>query len=84
LPYTTADYDADLDVRGLNCPLPILRTKKRLVTLAPGQRLRVRATDPHSVIDFTAFCLRSEHELLEHHETDGEFVFLLEVGERAR
>lgn len=80
----TADYDADLDVRGLNCPLPILRTKKRLVTLAPGQRLRVRATDPHAVIDFTAFCLRSEHELLDHREAEGEFTFLLKVGERVR
>ncbi len=80
----TADYDADLDVRGLNCPLPILRTKKRLVTLTPGQRLRVRATDPHAVFVFAAFCLRSEHELLDHREADGEFTFLLKVGERVR
>ncbi|PWG61959.1 preprotein translocase subunit TatC [Spiribacter halobius] len=73
-------HDEDLDVRGLNCPLPILRTKKALADLAPGTRLRVRATDPHSVIDFTAFCARSPHELLSHHEADGEYHFLLRKG----
>ena len=73
----TRDHDADLDVRGLNCPLPILKTKKRLVSLAAGEVLRVRATDPHSVIDFTAFCDRTGHELLWRGEQDGEFHFLL-------
>lgn len=71
------DHDADLDVRGLNCPLPILKTKKRLVSLAAGEVLRVRATDPHSVIDFMAFCDRTGHELLWRGEPDGEFHFLL-------
>lgn len=75
-----AIHDEDLDVRGLNCPLPILRTKKALASLAVGTRLRVRATDPHSVIDFTAFCDRSPHELLAHHEADGEYHFLLRKG----
>ncbi len=80
----TADYDDDLDVRGLNCPLPILRTKKQLVRMQPGQRLRVRATDPHAVIDFTVFCERSEHELVGHDEAEGEYTFWLRVGARAR
>ena len=74
------DYAADLDVRGLDCPLPILRTKQRLRDLAAGECLRVRATDPHSVIDFTGFCDRSEHELLGHREEDGVFTFWLRNG----
>ncbi|HKJ95760.1 MAG TPA: sulfurtransferase TusA family protein [Gammaproteobacteria bacterium] len=76
----TAEFDTDLDVRGLNCPLPILKTKKELVSMSPGQILRVRATDPHSVIDFTAFCDKTEHELIEHGEREGEFTFLLRRG----
>ena len=47
--------DRDLDVKGLNCPLPILRTKKALSEMEPGQVLRVQATDPGSLKDFAAF-----------------------------
>lgn len=54
-----------LDVKGLNCPLPILRTKMALGDLEPGQVIHVMATDPHSVVDFKAFCARTGHELLE-------------------
>lgn len=71
------DFDQDLDVRGLNCPLPILKTKKQLVTMQEGEVLRVRATDPHSVVDFLSFCEKTGHEMLAHHETDGEFHFRL-------
>ncbi len=71
------DFDQDLDVRGLNCPLPILKTKKQLVTMQPGQILRVRATDPHSVIDFIAFCEKTGHELVDRHEEGDEFHFRL-------
>ncbi|RFA31189.1 preprotein translocase subunit TatC [Alkalilimnicola ehrlichii] len=70
-------FDADLDVRGLNCPLPILKTKKQLVVMEPGELLRVRATDPHSVIDFMAFCEKTGNDLVEHSEQDGEYHFLL-------
>lgn len=70
-------HDADLDVRGLNCPLPILKTKKELVSLKSGQVLRVRATDPHSVIDFLAFCEKTGNEMLDRAEHDGEFHFWL-------
>ena len=55
--------DAELDATGLNCPLPILRTKLRLADMAPGELLHVKATDPHSVIDFQAFCLRTDNEM---------------------
>lgn len=72
------DYDADLDVRGLSCPLPILKTKKQLVSMRDGEVLRVRATDPHSVIDFQAFCHKTAHEMLRHWQEGEEFHFLLE------
>lgn len=71
------DFDQDLDVRGLNCPLPILKTKKQLVTMQPGQILRVRATDPHSVVDFMVFCEKTKHDMVSRHEEAGEFHFLL-------
>ena len=70
-------YDREVDARGLNCPLPILRTKKTLNDMASGQSLRVLATDPGSVRDFLAFAKQTGNELLEHGEQDGEFWFLL-------
>lgn len=71
------EFDADLDVRGLNCPLPILKTKKELVRMQPGQVLRVRATDPHSVIDFIAFCDKTGNPMIERSEEGKEFHFWL-------
>lgn len=71
-------YDQELDVRGLNCPLPILRTKKALSALSSGQCLRILATDPGSVRDFEAFARQTGHVLLESSEKDGEFQFLLQ------
>jgi len=70
-------YDKELDARGLDCPLPILHTKKTLNEMAPGQLLRIIATDPGSVRDFHAFSRQSGNELLEHSASDGEFRFLL-------
>ena len=55
-------FDRDLDVRGLNCPLPILRAKKVLGDLSAGQVLKVMATDPGSVKDFQAFCKQTGNE----------------------
>ena len=71
------NFDKDLDARGLNCPLPILRTKKALGELQSGQVLRVVATDPGSVKDFAAFCKQNGSELLSKAETNKEFTFLL-------
>ncbi len=76
----TAECDAELDVKGYNCPLPILKTKKQLVTLPRGSLLRVEATDPHAVIDFTAFCDKTEHELVTHTQDDGVYIFVLRRG----
>jgi TusA-related sulfurtransferase len=57
--------DAEVDARGLACPLPILRAKKALATLASEQLLRVLATDPGSVRDFQAFSRQTGNELVE-------------------
>ena len=69
--------DRELDARGLNCPLPILRTKKALNEMAGGQTLHVVATDPGSVRDFQAFARQTGHDLLRSTAGDGEYRFLL-------
>lgn len=69
--------DRDLDVKGLNCPLPILRTKKALAEMETGQVLRVRATDPGSVKDFAAFAKQTGNELLEQNEENRVYEFYL-------
>lgn len=63
--------DATLDVTGLNCPVPVLRTKLALNRLQNGQVLRVLATDPLTVVDFRVFCARGRHELLQLSEKEG-------------
>ena len=70
-------FDKDLDARGLNCPLPILRTKKSLNDMLSGQVLRVLATDPGSVKDFQAFSKQTGNELLSSAAADTEFVFFM-------
>ena len=67
--------DSELDARGLNCPLPILRAKKALNELTEGQILRVVATDPGSIKDFEAFAKQTGNELVESGEEGGEFIF---------
>ena len=68
-------FDVELDARGLNCPLPILRAKKALNGIESGRVLRIVATDPGSVKDFQAFAKQTGNELLESGETSGEYVF---------
>lgn len=68
----------ELDARGLNCPLPILRTKKLLNEMAEGEIVRIIATDPGSMRDFQAFAKQTGHALLESSQQGGEFVFLLQ------
>ncbi len=71
------NFDKELDARGLNCPLPILRTKKALNSMTSGQVLRVLATDPGSVRDFQAFARQTGNELVEQITGDKEFVHYL-------
>lgn len=71
------EFDRDLDVKGLNCPLPILRTKKALADMESGQILRVLATDPGAQKDFPAFARQTGNELLEQREEGTTFEFYL-------
>ncbi|MHB0888949.1 MAG: sulfurtransferase TusA family protein [Acidithiobacillus sp.] len=70
--------DKVLDARGLNCPLPILRTKKALGELTSGQVLKIVATDPGAVKDFEAFSKQTKNPLLEQAEAGGEFIFFIQ------
>jgi tRNA 2-thiouridine synthesizing protein A len=66
-----------LDVKGMNCPLPVLRANRALRSMAPGARLRVLATDRAAVADFQAFCRETGHALLAWSEDGGVFTFLI-------
>jgi len=69
--------DQELDARGLNCPLPILRAKKALNAMTSGQILHILATDPGAVKDFQAFAKQTGNQLLESSEANGEFSFMI-------
>jgi TusA-related sulfurtransferase len=71
------EYDREIDTRGLNCPLPILRAKKALADMASGEILKIVATDPGSMRDFKAFARQTGNELLNQQTIDGEFVHFL-------
>ncbi len=69
--------DQVLDVKGLRCPMPVLRANRALRGLAPGAQLRVLATDRASVADFQAFCRETGHALVAFSEESGVFSFLI-------
>ena len=71
------NFDKELDARGLNCPLPILRAKKALNDMQSGQVLKILATDPGSVKDFQAFAKQTGNNLLQQAEAGKEFTFFL-------
>ena len=71
------NFDKELDARGLNWPLPILRAKKALAEMTTGQVLRIVATDPGSVKDFQAFAKQTGNELLSSAENNKEFEFYI-------
>ena len=66
-----------LDVKGLACPLPVLRAKKAMRDVAPGEILEVLATDPGTVEDFAAFCEATGHALVDQRDDAGVFTFLI-------
>lgn len=70
-PEATERTEEELDARGLNCPLPVLKAAKRLRALPAGAALRVLATDPAAPGDFEAFCQEQGHRLIETTESDG-------------
>ncbi len=67
-----------LDVRGLNCPLPVLKARKRLAAMAPGERLEVLATDPKAPADMAELCAATGHRLLVSENAEGGYRFLIE------
>jgi tRNA 2-thiouridine synthesizing protein A len=70
-------HDKEIDTRGLNCPLPILRAKKAFSGVQSGQVLKIVATDPGSVKDFETFAKQTGHALLSQAEANGEFTFFM-------
>jgi tRNA 2-thiouridine synthesizing protein A len=73
----TPTVDKEIDTRGLNCPLPILRAKKALADMTSGQVLKVVATDPGSMRDFQAFARQSGNELISQEAVGEEFLHFL-------
>lgn len=71
------EFHKELDARGLNCPLPILKAKKALAEMASGEILRVIATDPGSVRDFQAFAKQTGNTLVGQSENNNEFTFFM-------
>ena len=71
------DHASELDARGLNCPLPILKAKKAINAINSGEVLKIIATDPGSVKDFEAFAKQTGHDLLETTEAGGEYTFMI-------
>lgn len=71
------NFDQELDARGLNCPMPILRTKKALGGMVAGQVLKVVSTDPGSLKDMQAFANQTGNDLLSSGEQGGEYVFFM-------
>ena len=71
------DFNLELDARGLNCPLPILRAKKSISELESGQVLKVISTDPGSIKDFDSFCKQTGNTLLSSENGGSEFTFLI-------
>jgi tRNA 2-thiouridine synthesizing protein A len=73
-----APATVDVDARGLSCPEPVLMLRAALRDLAPGARVRLRATDPLAGVDVKAYCLRSGHVLVAEREQAGDWVFEVE------
>ena len=74
-------FDTEIDTSGLNCPLPLLKTKKALSTMQVGERLRVIATDRAAFIDIPVYCEISIHHLISSSEIEDKLIFIIEKGE---
>ncbi|UUP17159.1 sulfurtransferase TusA family protein [Nitratireductor thuwali] len=73
--------EADIyDLKGLNCPLPVLKARKRLASMQPGQHLWLETTDPLAVIDIPAFCTEAGHRLVDTQGMAEGYRFLVERG----
>ena len=77
LSYCAHMSDHDLDARGLLCPLPVLKLRKRLAALAPGETILMLADDPAAIVDVPHFCAESGQELVETGEAEGAQSYLV-------
>jgi tRNA 2-thiouridine synthesizing protein A len=77
------DWDIEIDARDMLCPLPVLRLRKRLAALRPGQIARLLATDPMARIDVPHFCAEAGHVLLAVSDAENATVFLVQKGPTA-
>lgn len=75
--HTPLNIDREIDTRGLNCPLPILKAKKALNDMTSGQLLKVVSTDPGSLRDFQAFARQTGNELMDQQTTGADFIHVL-------
>ena len=69
-----------LDASGLTCPLPVLKARKILIGMRPGETLEVVTTDPMSVVDMPVFCAQAGHTIVREEKQDGRFVFTIKRG----
>ena len=88
MPDTVPDWSAELDARGLLCPLPVLKARKRIAALQPGEVLRVLTTDPAAVLDVPHFCAEAGHAVIDtseggEHASGPVTVWLLRKGSNA-
>ncbi len=75
------DYNGEIDCSGLNCPMPVLKTKLKIDTMGSGEILRVIATDPGACKDMPAWASRVGHTVVSSGEEDGKFIFYIKRGE---
>jgi tRNA 2-thiouridine synthesizing protein A len=71
-----------LDTSGLSCPLPVLKARKILIGMQPGDMLEIITTDPMSVVDMPVFCAQAGHTIVREEKQNGRFVFTVERGGR--
>jgi tRNA 2-thiouridine synthesizing protein A len=75
---------AALDLRGYRCPIPVLKARKRLETMAAGERLEILADDPVAKIDMPHFCAEAGHVLERAADRDGMLIFVIKKSEEVR
>jgi tRNA 2-thiouridine synthesizing protein A len=75
-----SNSEEELDVSGLLCPLPVLKARKRLLSMPQGQVLKVIATDPMSAVDMPHFCGEAGHELVSQTQESGKYIFRIRRG----
>lgn len=78
---TAPQPDAEIDTCGLLCPLPVLKARKKLLSLPPGAVLKMRADDPAAMVDVPHFCVEQGHELLAQGDDNGVLEFLIRRSE---